>query len=124
MNGNGNGGSNGQNRSNLATPAKKDLSHITCFKCGKTVHYANDCSEVKNGNGSSGKKPNPFTRGQVNHVNVKEVEEQLDAVIGNFMIKSFIAIVPFDTGASHSYISRGFVDKFKLSTVALKSPCQ
>ena len=31
-NGNGNGGNNGQNRSNPATPARKDLSHITCFK--------------------------------------------------------------------------------------------
>ena len=28
----------------------------------------------------------------------------------------------FDTGASHSYISRGFVDKFKLPTVSLNSP--
>ena len=41
-NGNGNGGSNSQNRSNPSTPVKKDLSHITCFKCGKTGHYATE----------------------------------------------------------------------------------
>ena len=58
----------------------------------------------------------------MNHVNVEEVEEQPDAVIGKFFIKSFTAIVLFDTGASHSYISRGFVDKFKLPTIALKTP--
>ena len=72
--------------------------------------------------GSSGKKPNPFNRGQVNHVNVEEVEEHPDAVIGKFLVKSFTALVLFYTGASHSYISRGFVDKYKLSTQALRSP--
>ena len=58
----------------------------------------------------------------MNHVNVEEVEEQHDAVIGKFFIKSFTATVLFDTGALHSYISRGFADKFKLPTVALKTP--
>ena len=101
-------GSNEQNRSNPSTPAKRDLSHITCFKRQKTGHYATECPEAKNGNGngSFGKKPNPFNRGQVNHVNVDEVEDQPDAVIGKFLVKSFTATVLFDTGASHSYISR------------------
>ena len=35
---------------------------------------------------SAGKKPNPFNKGQVNHVNVEEVEEQPDAVIGKFLV--------------------------------------
>ena len=58
----------------------------------------------------------------MNHVNVEEVEEQPDAVIGKFLVKSFTALVLFDTGASHSYISRGFVGKYKLPTQALRSP--
>ena len=37
----------------------------------------------------------------MNHVNVEEVEEQPDAVVGKFLVKSFTAIVLFDTGASH-----------------------
>ena len=53
---------------------------------------------------------------------MEEVEEKPDAVIGKFLIKSFTTLVPFDTSASHSYISRGFVDKFKLPTIALKTP--
>ena len=123
-NGNGNGGSSSQNRSNPSTPAKRDLSRITCFKCQKTGHYATECPEAKNGNGngSSGKKPNPFNKGQVNHVSMEEVEAQPDAIIGNFLVNSFTAIVLFDTGASHSYISRGFVDKYKLPTKVLRTP--
>ena len=58
----------------------------------------------------------------MNHVNVEEVYDQPDAVVGKFLINSFTALVLFDTGASHSFISRGFVDKFKLPTVALKTP--
>ena len=58
----------------------------------------------------------------MNHVSVEEVEAQPDAVIGKFLVKSFTAIVLFDTGASHSYLSRGFVDKYKLPTQALRSP--
>ena len=57
----------------------------------------------------------------MNHVNVEEVYEQPDAVIGKFLVNLFPALILFDTGASHSFISRGFVDKFKSSTVALKT---
>ena len=38
------------------------------------------------------------------------------------MVKSFTAIVLFDTGALHSYISRGFVDNYKLPSKVLKTP--
>ena len=55
----------------------------------------------------------------MNHVNMEEVEAQPDAVIGKFLVKSFTALVLFDTGASHSYISRGFVDKYRLPTKVL-----
>ena len=58
----------------------------------------------------------------MNHVSVEEIEAQPDVVIGKFFVKSFTALVLFDTGASHSYISRGFVDKLKLPTLALRSP--
>ena len=43
-------------------------------------------------------------------------------MIGKFLVNSFPALILFDTGASHSFISRGFVDKHKLPTIALKSP--
>ena len=53
---------------------------------------------------------------------MEEIEAQPDAVIGKFLVKSFTALVLFDTGASHSYISRRFVDKYRLPTKVLETP--
>ena len=58
----------------------------------------------------------------MNHVNVEEIYDELDAVIGQFLINSAPALVLFDSGASHSFISRVFVDKHELPMVVLKSP--
>src|SRR4051812_35448771 len=122
---NGNGGNGNQQRSNPATPVKRDLSHITCFKCNNKGHYSNECPELKNGNGngsSGNKKPNPFAKGQVNHVNVEEAYEQPDAVFGKFLLNSQPVLVIFETGASHSFISRVVVDKYGFSTKTLSVP--
>ena len=104
-NGNHSGG-NGQHRSN--PEAKKDMSQVTCYKCKKTGHYANNCPEKKP---DELNKPNPFQKGHVNHINVEEVMDEPDAVMGMFPLNSFTALVLFDTGASHSFISRAFVNK-------------
>src|ERR1044071_8158002 len=45
-----------------------------------------------------------------------------DAVIVKFLVSSVHALVLFDSGASHSFISRVFVDKHELPTVTLKAP--
>ena len=68
------------------------------------------------------RSPTPSPKGQVNHISVEETEDQPDAVVGKFLLNAFTALVLFDTSASHSYISRGFVDKYNLPTVALNSP--
>jgi hypothetical protein len=67
-------------------------------------------------------KPTPFQKGHVNHVNVEEVYEEPDAVIGTFLLNNFSALVLFDTGASHSFISRVFVDRNKIPTSTINRP--
>jgi hypothetical protein len=58
----------------------------------------------------------------VNHINVEEVHDEPDAVIGTFLLNSFPALVLFDTGASHSFISRAFVNKHGLAEESLGKP--
>jgi hypothetical protein len=117
-------GHNGQLRHNSG--AKKDLSHITCFKCKKTGHFANHCTEVKSDELS---KPNPLQKGQVNHINVEEVMNEPAAVMGMFPLNSFTSLVLFNTRASHSFISRAFATKNGFptetigKTIKVSSPC-
>ena len=59
----------------------------------------------------------------MNHVSVEEVEAQPDAVIGKFLVKSVTTIVLFDTGASHSYISRGLWISITYQPKPLGHPC-
>jgi hypothetical protein len=52
----------------------------------------------------------------VNHLNVEEVMNEPDAVMGTFPLNSFTTLVLFDTGASHLFISRAFVNKHVFTT--------
>src|SRR4051794_32005519 len=80
-------------------PVKKDLSQVECFKCKKMGHYANECPKKKV---EGPNKPNPFQKGQLNHINVAEIYEESAVVAGKFKLNSIPALVLFDTGASHS----------------------
>jgi hypothetical protein len=87
-----------------------------CYKCKKYGHYSSNCSELKTVDTT---KPNPFQKGHVNHLDVEEVMNEPDAVIGMFPLNSFTALVLFDTGASHSYISKAFVNKNEITTASM-----
>src|SRR3954464_13611147 len=110
-----NGGGSGSG----SQPVKKDLSQVECFKCKKMGHYANECPEKKV---EGANKPNPFQKGQVNHINVEEIYEEPDAVDGKFKLNSVPAFVLFDTGASHSFISRAFVHRNGFPTENIGCP--
>ena len=53
---------------------------------------------------------------------VEEVYDEPDAVIGTFLLNSFTTLVLFDTGASHSFISRTFVNKNALPIETMRNP--
>jgi hypothetical protein len=58
--------------------------------------------------------------GEVNHVAVEEAQEAPDVVIGMFFINDTSAVVLFDSGASHSFISAAYVEKHNMPIALLK----
>jgi hypothetical protein len=50
---------------------------------------------------------------------VEEAQEPLDVVIGVFLVNDTSAVVLFDSGASHSFISAAYVGKHNLPLALL-----
>jgi hypothetical protein len=58
--------------------------------------------------------------GKVNHMTSDEAQQAQDVVLGMFLISSHPAIVLFNSGASHSFITSSFVAKHNLPIATMK----
>jgi len=103
-----------------------------CYKCGDPGHYANVCPQKLPSN-QQGQKLAPQQQqgrpaqqnkapwqGKVNHVTAEAAAEAPNVVIGTFLVNSKPATVLFDTGATHSFITKSYVDQHNLHTSTLK----
>jgi hypothetical protein len=133
-----------QNRQGSATNTLAKNNNTTtpvqpngCFKCGELGHYANNCprrnqqTPQKNSNqrtdqntlargSAQNKTPQNQSRGRVNHVIAESVPKDFGVVYGMFLIDSIPASVLFDSGASHSFVTKSFVEKHNIPNYPLK----
>jgi predicted aspartyl protease len=125
-----------------------------CYHCGIEGHFVAGCpsknmgvTPVKFNLGSAAKTPAAGRgrgilptpggghqasgqpgRGQVNHITAEQAHQASDVVLGMFPINSCYGPVLFDSGASHSFVSKKFVEKHHLKTegmsraMAVQSP--
>jgi hypothetical protein len=99
------------------------------YNCCEKGHYANRCPNscihvnqpgIATPTPTHGANSVPITAKQnyacerINHVAMKEAQEAPDIVIGMFLINDTSAIVLFDYGASHSFISAAYIGKHNL----------
>jgi hypothetical protein len=87
----------------------------TCYKCGKTEHYANLCPQkiastpVQNKQQTLG-SGNGFSITRVNQVSAEATADGADITIGMFSINAIPASILFDSGATHSFISARYTN--------------
>nr|CAH65910.1 OSIGBa0102O13.1 [Oryza sativa] len=107
-------------------PVRKEQGSkpVICFNCGDPGHYADKCPKprrVKNVPAPNNSNV-PAPKARVNHVAAAEAQNAPDVVLGTFPVNSIPAIVLFDSGATHSFLSKSFASKHGMEVVSLGRP--
>jgi hypothetical protein len=127
------------NQSVQRTQATQDPQQADrrCYNCGEQGHYVNRCpnprtyvnqpaiatpAPTRGANSVPVAAKQNYAHGRVNHVAVEEAQEAPVVVIGMFLVNDTSAVVLFDFGASHSFISAAYVGKHNLPLALLR--CQ
>jgi hypothetical protein len=107
-------------RNNQPQQQYRQANDNRCFTCGNTEHYAKNCPrnqqrQGQNANQNQGKRQKVQVRqGRLNFTTMADIPEGAPVMTGIFSVLKYPAIILFDSGASHSFISTKFSAKCQL----------
>jgi hypothetical protein len=103
-------------------------SSTSCFNCGKSSHFIKDCpcpkqnkfnTQYNSGSSNQGKGnmatnsvgKNVKRTGRIYYTQVATTPEGEPVMMGTFIVANHPTVILFDSGASHTFISKNFVEK-------------
>ncbi|GJU69811.1 putative reverse transcriptase domain-containing protein [Tanacetum coccineum] len=89
------------------------LQNMTCFGCGEKGHYKNRCPKGRN-------PPNEGARARA-YVVVENPQQNLNVVMGTFLLNDHYACILFDSGAEKSFVSSAFTPFIDIAPTALNT---
>jgi hypothetical protein len=99
----------------------------TCFKCGKTGHYANVCPQriattpVQNKQQTPGSSKG-YSIARVNQVSADATLDGADIALGMFYINAILATILFDSSATHSFMSARYANTNEIPLLNMRKP--
>jgi hypothetical protein len=104
-------------------------SSTGCFNCGKSRHFIKDCPYPRRNNSNNQQNPGSSSQGKGNTANnaagknmkktgriyytqVATTPEGEPVMMGTFLVANHPAVILCDSGASHTFISKKFVEKY------------
>jgi hypothetical protein len=88
-----------------------------CYRYGQAGHFARDCPKQKGGAAPSqiGNNRKPPTQARVYALTPSEAETETGVVTGTLPLFSGKAVILFDSGATHSFISAKYARRFHIN---------